>query len=71
MGRLELESSLEHEFVRVAPGPLLALFNRSHDGVLGRAPMGGRMTHRAVIAAANVSTGQALTQIDPSGALLG
>ena len=67
-GGLLHRGDLEHDFVDIAPEPVLAGLVRLDDGVAGVVRVFGGVPVRAVVAAADVPTDCAATQMHPLAA---
>jgi hypothetical protein len=56
---------VERDLVDIAPAPVLARLERSHDRVAGQPEMGGRVLVLGAVATTDVTTYHAQPQMDP------
>jgi len=62
------QEKLDLDLVGVAPAPVFSRFERLHDRMGGVLEVFGRVTIRGAVAATDMATRQAQTQVHPSGA---
>src|ERR1700730_19445169 len=64
--RVESRRQLYRQLIDVAPAPILAGFDRGHDGVMARMEVLGRVPILRVVAATHMPAAPAKSQVHPS-----